>query len=132
MIKKEKARLEELLDERLHDSTPRELDPVELKDKNIISLFESSLTRALGISTNSLTQDLFVVNVYFFQVFENIVKDGFTLNGERYVFLTASAGQIRTKKAVFIKESKYEEIQPKIMCGLTIRDINDAGGINPN
>ena len=132
VIKKEKARLEELLDERLHDSTPRELDPGELKDKNIISLFESSLTRALGISTNSLTQDLFVVNVYFFQVFENIVKDGFTLNGERYIFLTASAGQIRTKKAVFIKESKYEEIQPKIMCGLTIRDINDAGGINPN
>lgn len=132
ILAKEKKKLSTLLDERLKDSTPRQLDESALVDKNIISLFESSLTRALGIKTNELTKDLFVLNIYFFQVFENIVKNGFIYNGERYIYLTSSAGQIRTKKAVFIKESRYEQIQPKIMCGLTVRDINNAGGINTN
>ena len=72
------------------------------------------------------------MNVYFFQVFENLVKDGFLYNNERYVFLTASAGQIRTKKAVFIRESAYDKVQSRIMCGLSIEDINNQGGINPN
>ena len=132
VIKSEKAKLTELLDARLINSTPRKLDPSVLTPKSVISLFESSLTRAMGIETNELTEDLFVLNVFFFQVFENLVKDGFLYKGQRYVFLTASAGQIRTKKAVFIREGLYEEIQPKIMCGLTVRDINDAGGINSN
>ena len=132
VIKKHKEKLTALLDARLKDSTPRELNVADLTPKNVISLFESSLTRALGINTNELTTDLFILNVYFFQVFENLVKDGFLYNNERYVFLTASAGQIRTKKAVFIRETVYERIQPRIMCGLTIRDINDAGGINTN
>lgn len=132
VIKKHKEKLTALLDDRLKDSTPRELNVADLTPKNVISLFESSLTRALGINTNELTTDLFILNVYFFQVFENLVKDGFLYNNERYVFLTASAGQIRTKKAVFIRETVYERIQPRIMCGLTIRDINDAGGINTN
>jgi len=52
--------------------------------------------------------------------------------GEKYRFLTASAGQIRTKKAVFIKESQYQKIEKTLMCGLTIEHINENGGINPN
>ena len=132
VIAKEKSKLSELLNERLKDNKPRELNPEVLKDKVVISLFESSLTRALGLKTNELTTTLFILNVFFFQVFENLVRDGFIYNGERYIFLTASAGQIRTKRAVFIKESEYLKIQPKIMCGLTVDAINSAGGINPN
>lgn len=132
LIKKEKEKLSKILNKRLEDSTPRVLNEKLLNPKSIISLFESSLTRALGIKTNELTENLIILNVFFFQVFKNLVRDGFLLRGERYVFLTASAGQIRTKRAVFIKESEYEKIQKRLMCGLTIRDINDAGGINPN
>ena len=64
--------------------------------------------------------------------FEDLVKYGFECEGERYIFLTASAGQIRTKRAVFVKESAYEQIVKRLMCGLTIEDINDQGGINTN
>ena len=53
-------------------------------------------------------------------------------NGEKYIFLTASAGQIRTKRAVFIKESSYKKIEKKLMCGLTKEKINEMGGINSN
>ena len=115
LIDAEKKHLTEMLDNRLKDRTPRELNGEAIKDRAIISLFESSLTRALGINTNELTKDLIVLNVFFFQVFESLVRDGFIFEKNKYIFLTASAGQIRTKRAVFIREDKYNAIQKKIM-----------------
>lgn len=132
LIDAEKKHLTEILDNRLKDRTPRELNSEAIKDRAVISLFESSLTRALGIKTNELTKDLIVLNVFFFQVFESLVRDGFIFEKNKYIFLTASAGQIRTKRAVFIREDKYNAIQKKIMCGLTVEEINDKGGMNPN
>ena len=132
VIKKEKAKLTELLDKRLEDNKPRQLNQSALVDRNVVSLFESALTRALEIPTNSLTYDLMILNVFFFQVFKSLVRDGFEYNGEKYIFLTASAGQIRTKRAVFIRESAYDKVQSRIMCGLSIEEINRQGGINPN
>ena len=132
LIAEEKENLTILLNKRLNNPSPRILKEESLKDKYIITLFDSSLTRALGLNAGELTKDLFILNVYFFQVFENLVKYGFIYNDEKYIFFTASAGQIRTKRAVFIKESKYKEIEKKIMCGLSIEDINKQGGINPN
>ena len=132
VIVKEKNKLSEILNNRLEDKIVRKLNPEAIKDKNVVSLFESSLTRALGIQTNALTDKIMIVNVFFFQVFEDLVKRGFEYNGEKYIFLTASAGQIRTKRAVFVKEKDYTLVQSKLMCGLTIEHINEKGGINPN
>ena len=132
VIKKEKAKLSNLLDIRLESHEPRQLNSEAINDKNVVTLFESALTRALGIKTNELTKDIMIVNVFFFQVFENLVRDGFMFEGEKYRFLTASAGQIRTKRAVFIKESAWNKIAMRMMCGLTIDKINEQGGINPN
>lgn len=132
LIDTEKKNLTEILNNRLKDRSPRKLNNEAIKDKAVISLFESSLTRALGINTNELTKDLIVLNVFFFQVFESLVRDGFIFEENKYIFLTASAGQIRTKRAVFIREDKYKAIQKKIMCGLTVEEINNKGGMNPN
>lgn len=128
----DKEKLTNKLEERVKDRTPRELNPNSIKDKNIITLFDSALTRALNLKINELTDELIVLNVFFFQVFHNLVRDGFIYNGEKYIFLTASAGQIRTKRAVFIKEKSFLKIEPKIMCGLTRDEINKKGGINSN
>ena len=132
VIKKEKNKLTDLLNAHLEKKETRKINQAALRDKNIISLFESSLIRALNLKTNELTKDLMILNVFFFQVFEDLVKYGFECDGERYIFLTASAGQIRTKRAVFVKESAYEQIVKRLMCGLTIEDINNQGGINTN
>lgn len=132
VIAKEKNRLSEILDKRAEGRTPRELNQDTFGPKNVISLFESSLTRALGLQTNGLTEDVFIIDVYFFQVFKNLILDGFIYRGEKYEFLTASAGQIRQKKAVFIKSSEYARVKNKLTCGLTIGHINECGGINPN
>lgn len=132
IILEDKEKLNDLLNERLKNNSPRKLNPSSLKDKNIITLFDSSLTRALNLKINELTDELIVLNVFFFQVFHNLVRDGFIYKDEKYIFLTASAGQIRTKRAVFIKEKSFKKIEPKIMCGLTRTGINEKGGINPN
>ena len=132
IIYDDKEKLTNKLEERVKDKTPRELNPNSIKDKNIITLFDSALIRALNLKINELTDELIVLNVFFFQVFHNLVRDGFIYNGEKYIFLTASAGQIRTKRAVFIKEKSFLKIEPKIMCGLTRDEINKKGGINSN
>ena len=110
----------------------RHLNQDVLNTKNTISLFTSSLTRAFKLSPNELTKDIIIVNVFFFQVFKNLVFDGFLIGDEKYIFLTASAGQIRQKKAVFVKKSIYDKVKGRLTCGLDIEDINYHGGVNPN
>ena len=132
VLTKEKEKLSSILNERAENRELRQLNPDSLKEKNIISLFESSLTRSLNLKTNELTELIFVVNVFFFQVFKNLVLDGFLYKGEKYIFLTASAGQIRQKKAVFIKDSAYEKVKDRLTCGLDFETINFYGGVNQN
>ena len=96
--------------------------------KNSISLFSSTLTRVLNMAINrsNINSELVVVRVYYFDVFKSLVNNGFYMNGEKYIFLTASAGQIRTKKNVFIKESEYKAHYNTLFCGLSIDKINKA------
>ena len=104
----------------------------ELNDTHIISVFDSALSRTIGINQDELTDALMVVQVYYFDVFKDISFYGFTYKGEKYRYFTSSAGQIRKKKAVFIKESVWNKIEKTIMCGLTIKKINEKGGNNVN
>lgn len=130
--KEKKKELKDLLIKNNKKSTLRELNPKEIKNKNVISTFESTLTRSLNLEHDKLTEDLIVVQTYFFSVLEDIIKKGFMYKGEKYVIYTASAGQIRTKKTVFIKESSLNKINNKLMAGLTKEKINEKGGINTN
>ena len=111
---------------------PRELRSEYVVDKNVISVFESMLTRTLGMKTGNLYDDFMVIRTYYFDVIEDLILNGYIYNGERYVCFTASTGQIRTKKTVFIKERVWEENQKTLMCGLTVDSINERGGININ
>ena len=103
-----------------------------LNDTNIISVFDSALSRTIGIKQDELTNALIVVQVYYFDVFRDISFYGFTYKGEKYKYFTSSAGQIRKKKAIFIKESVWNKIEMTVMCGLTIDKINSKGGNNVN
>lgn len=100
--------------------------------KNVISVFESMLTRTLGMQTGRLYDDFMVIRTYYFDVIEDLILNGYSFNGERYICFTASAGQIRTKKTVFIKEKVWQQYQKTLMCGLTVDSINSQGGININ
>jgi len=125
------------LKQRLYDTFSsnkyiRQLNPNAIRDNNIVSVFESTLTRTIGIESNETSTDIIIVQAYFFEIIEDIILYGFTLNGEKYICFTASAGQIRTKKTLFIKESIWNKYEKSLMCGLTVKEINKQGGANPN
>ncbi|BAO04920.1 uncharacterized protein CBO05P1_201 [Clostridium botulinum B str. Osaka05] len=110
----------------------RELNSENLVDKNIVSIFDSTLTRVTNIKINELSDNLIIVQTYFFEILEDIILNGFFSNGEKYIVYTASAGQIRTKKTVFIKESLLKKYEKTLTCGLTDEVINERGDININ
>lgn len=110
----------------------RKLREENISDANVISVFDSFLIRTLGIKQNEFSEDFMVVQVFYFDIAKDIIYNGFYYKGEKYIYFTSSAGQIRTKKLVFIKESRWLEHQKTLMCGLTIDDINNHGGNNPN
>ena len=110
----------------------RELNENQVSTKNVISVFDSAFTRTIGALPDTLSEDFMVVQVYYFDIIKDLIYYGFTYKGEKYIYFTSSAGQIRTKKCVFIKESVWFKYQKTIMCGLTIDDINAKGGNNPN
>lgn len=110
----------------------RSVRPEALNDSNIVAIFESNLTRCLKMRGTELNDCMIIVKVFYFGVAESIVKNGFEMNGERYIFFSASAGQIRVKKFVAIKESLLKEAWNTLTCGLSVNDINEAGGVNVN
>ena len=110
----------------------RQVRPEEFCPKNVVSIFDSDLLRSANIKPSTLIDDLIIVQTFYFEIIEDIIKDGFMYNGEKYVVFTASAGQIRVKKVVFIKESTYEKVRNTITCGLSIEEINSKGGMNIN
>lgn len=108
----------------------RVLHSSQLKKKKIISVFETTLTRTLGIETGTLSHDIIIVQTYFYDVLKDLVLDGFLYDDgnkiEKYVYFTASAGQIRTKKNVWIKEEIYNKYCDSLMCGLNVKMINET------
>lgn len=110
----------------------RELRKDSLTDNRVIGMFDSALTRTIGMKVNNLSTDLFIVRAFYFNVLNNIMEDGFTYNGEKYIYFSSSAGQIRTKKVVFIKESLWIKYEGSLTCGLSIDEINSKGGCNVN
>lgn len=132
-INKEISKLKETLKDLIEKNTEiRILRKTSLNDKNVVSLFESSLTKACEMKAGNLYEDLFIVRTFYYGILDDIINMGFIHNEEKYVLFSASAGQIRTKKSVFIRESLWKQIENTITCGLSIDKINSKGGINTN
>jgi len=119
--------LEENIDVRI-------LNPRRVSKYKIVSLFDSFLIRTLELEINKISKDLLIVEVYHYDIMNQLIKNGCTYLGEQYIFYTASSGQIRQKKLVMVKEDIWNKHKLTLMCGLTIEDINNSeyGGCNPN
>ena len=67
----------------------RTLNENTLSDKNIISVFESNLTRYLKNTPNEFTDDFMVVQTYYFDIIKDIIYFGFEYKGEKYIYFTS-------------------------------------------
>lgn len=132
VIKRRKEKLSELLKQSLDDNITRDLNPDAIKDRNIINLFCSELTRNLQIKPFERSDKIMIINVFFFEVLNSIIHNGFNYNGEHYIFYSCGAGMIRTKRFMAICERDYNRIEKTLMCGLTVNHINEMGGMNEN
>ena len=110
----------------------REVRPDALHDNDIIATFDSSLTRTIGCEINAVTTEICSMTVFYFDVFKDVLYHGFYWNGEKYIYYTSSAGQLRTKRSLWCKESTWARVQMNVMCGLTVDHINELGGCNVN
>lgn len=129
MINKLKQKLKNSFE---NNKNVRKLNANELKESNIIQIFDSVLTRTIGIKEDELSLDIIVVRAFHYKVLESLIEKGFKYHGESYVYFSSSAGQIRNKKGVFIRKSVYDKYKLTLTCGLTVEDINNKGGINLN
>lgn len=112
----------------------REIKRKDLKDKDIIAIFENTLTRTLNLDSDNITLDFITIdaNKEDHSLLEQVIKNGIFIENEKYKFFTAGAGQTRQKKFLMIKESIWKDNEQKLMCGLTIDKINKKGGMNIN
>ena len=144
-VSTELSNSKELLIETMNDNMnrTRNLNEAKLNPRNRISVFSSELTRCLDmiplnlnvrqtIENTVVNEQIMVVSVFYFEVLESLINKGFNYNGYKYVYFASSAGQIRTKKAVFVREDLLNECWNKLTCGLTITEINNKGGMNIN
>lgn len=120
------------LDERYLSYIDRSSGEKKINLSNVVSMFDSTLSRSFNIKINELTYDIFILEIYYYDIAQDLILNGFNYNNKHYVYFSSSAGQIRTKKAVFVEEQKYEQCKLKLMCGLTIDKINKKGGMNVN
>ena len=54
----------------------RTLDPRALSSRNVISVFESAMTRVFGFEKDCLYDDVIVVRAYYYEVLRDIIEDG--------------------------------------------------------
>lgn len=121
---KTKELKKELIQEMVKNSNIQREITCDFKPRDIIAMFDSSLTRIIGAEPDIFTDDIMIVRVYYYEIFQNIVLNGFMYNGKKYVMWSASAGQIRNKKCVFIKEETLNKYYNTIYCGLSLEKIN--------
>lgn len=107
------------------------------KSSKVVSLFESSFTRALQLDSENVNESVVIVKGFHYIVLENLIKKGFKYNNEEYKFFSSSSGQMKNKKCVFVKKSLLETelvnangekytIEDRLMCGLSVDRINNT------
>ena len=144
-VSKELATSKEKLIAMMRDnmSRQRSINLVKLNPHNRISVFDSELTRCLDmkplnldvrqtVENTEVNEQIMVISVFYFEILEHLIRSGFYHNGIKYVYFASSAGQIRTKKAVFVREDLLNKSWNRLACGLTVEEINNKGGMNLN
>lgn len=97
-----------------------------LNDRNKIALFDSALTRCMEFKEKATTTDMLVIRPYHYTILRQLIKNGYNYKKHHFIFFTASAGQIRTKKCVFINEDLWNEKEKTLLCGLTKEKMNKS------
>lgn len=129
--KSEKDIYNTLLDKEIEKNkdVTRELNPRAFNDFNLIAVFSNNITRMFGLDDlTEPTRDIIILECKDTdrKLLRQVIYNGITVNGNKYRFFTASAGQTRLQKIQIIKEELWNKYEKTLMCGLTIDSINKS------
>ena len=65
-----------------------------------VSIFESDLTRRFGLKEREFNTEIVIIRVFFFEVAESIVKNGFYMDGKKYIFFSFGKNKPDIKETV--------------------------------
>lgn len=119
-----------LIDKLEKNSDTRALSGIFKTD--FVALSESALTSALSIESESVSDIIIIVTSDQEFMMRDLIRSGFTYNDKRYELYSASAGQLRKKKIMFVESESLDNAIMKLTNGLTIEKINKQGGTNIN
>jgi len=105
---------------------------VNLYESDLVALSQSALTDALMIKDNNKSDKIVIITSDQENMMKNLIDDGFIYEGRKYELYSASAGQLRKKKIMFIESEALNKALPKLTNGLDINKINAKGGVNIN
>jgi len=110
----------------------RGINSKNIKDTNTIAIGSNNLTRTLEIDLGTFTDKFIEIECGNIDdlVIEQVVKKGLYIDNNFYIFFTAGAGQTRQSKFMMIKEDVWKDKGQALMCGLTIEQMNEMGGMN--
>lgn len=128
----------------------RKIDSKYFNESNIIAVFDNDVTRTLQTYSDNPILDFIVIEVgnTDMQIVNQVISNGLIITerkflgkddlgvdiiekrDNKYIFFTAGAGQNRQKKFMMIKEDIWNEYEKNLMCGLSIKYINECGGMN--
>lgn len=109
-----------------------------LKTGKKIAEFCCELSRSMGLKHLDKTLDLIVIKWKNLEILRQFVLNGFylsVLNGDKvvnkhYRFFSASAGQLRRDKVVFISDEMWDKVHARLECGMDWDLINSRGSLN--
>lgn len=99
------------------------------KSNKVVALFSSSFTRTLKLDTKKVNESVVIVKVYHYATLKNLIDNGFKYNENMYTFFSASSGQMKNKKCVFIRKDLWDTHKDTLLCGLDKGRINSKAFI---
>jgi len=103
-----------------------------LYESDYVALSESTLTQSLDIPSETVSDKIIIITTDQEYMMYDLITNGFTYNGKDYELYSASAGQLRKKKIMFVESKSLAKAMQKLTNGLTTDEINKRGGVNIN
>lgn len=131
--KKKKNKTSDVEAEILKNESIRSVADDKTYDSDIIAVFESDIVR-LALEYNGydkanmqLLKEIVYLEVYHLTILNQIIHNGCSIFGKRYVFFTATTGQQRNRTVTLVEEDFYKKYKRNITCGLSLEQINRIG-----
>lgn len=74
--------------------------------------------------------EVVILDCYHETILNQIIQKGILINGEEFLLYSSSTNQQKKEQVCLMQKDFYEEHREKLMCGISVKIINESGGCN--